>query len=165
VISERFAYLSDLPAAKTEVQPFWKPVAGDANVLYAPRMDRSFAGRPLKSAGRSFVKGIGVYSGTTLTWQLDGKFTEFRAAAGIDDGAGPLGGVVFEVLVDGQPKWTSGFLHAAGTEGRGKASPVDVPKIDVRGAKTLTLRVLSGDAEDPWPIGDEADWLGAMLVR
>jgi hypothetical protein len=164
VLSDRFVYLSDLPAT-TDVQPFWKPVAGDPNVLYAPRMDRSFTGRALKCGGRNWVKGLGVYAGTTMTFALDGKFSEFRASAGLDDGAGPLGGVVFEVLVDGQTKWTSGFVRPAGTEGRGKPSPVAAPRIDVKGAKSLALRVLSGDAEDPWPVADEADWLGAMLVR
>jgi NPCBM/NEW2 domain-containing protein len=165
VMSDRFAYLSDLVPAKIEVKPFWKPVAGDPNVLYAPRMDRSFTGRTLKSGGRTWVKGIGVYAGTTMTWTLDGKYSEFRASTGLDDGAGTLGGVVFEVVVDGQTKWTSGFLRPASPEGRGRPSPVPTPRIDVKGAKTLTLNVLSGDAEDPWPIADEADWLGALLVR
>lgn len=165
VLSDRFVYLSDLPAAKTEVKPFWKTVAGDPAVLYAPRADRSFTGRPLVSGGRTWVKGLGVFSGTSMTWDLGGKFTEFRSSAGLDDRAGPLGGVVFEVLVDGQSKWKSPFLRAAGTDARGTASPVTLPRIDVKGATTLTLRVHSGDADDPWPVADEADWLGAMLVR
>jgi hypothetical protein len=164
VLSDRFVYLSDMTAS-TDVKPFWKPVAGDPNVLYAPRMDRSFTGRALKSGGRNWVKGLGVYSGTSMTYALDGKFTEFRASAGLDDGAGALGGVVFEIVVDGQTKWTSGFVRAASADGRGKPSPVAAPRIDVKGAKSLTLRVLSGDADDPWPVADEADWLGAMLVR
>lgn len=165
VVSDRFAYLSDLPAAKTEITPFWKPAAGDPAVLYAPRSDRSFSGRSLTSGGRTWVKGLGVYSGTSMTWQLDGAYSELRSWAGLDDGAGPLGGVVFEVLVDGKPRWSSGFLRAASAEVRGKQSPVEVPRIDVKGAKTLTLRVLSGDSDDPWPLADEADWLGAMLVK
>jgi hypothetical protein len=166
VVSDRFAYLSDLPASKLEVTPFWKSVAGDPNVLYAPRMDRSFTGRPLRCGGRTWVKGLGVYSGTSMTWALDGRFSEFRATAGLDDGAGPLGGVVFEVLVDGAVKWSSGYLRGASVaEGHGKQSPADAPHLDVKGAKTLTLRVLAGDAEEPWPVADEADWLGAMLVR
>jgi hypothetical protein len=166
VVSDRFAYLSDVPASKLDVTPFWKSVAGDPNVLYAPRMDRSFTGRPLRCGGRTWVKGIGVYSGTSMTWALDGRFSEFRATAGLDDGAGPLGGVVFEVLVDGEVKWTSGYLRgAASAEGHGKPSPAVAPRLDVKGAKSLTLRVLPGDADEPWPVADEADWLGAMLVR
>src|SRR5262245_21784662 len=165
VLSERFVYLSDVPAATTEVTPFWKPVAGDPAVLYAPRMDRSFGGRPLKCGGRAWVKGLGVYSGTSQTWALDGKYAEFRGFVGLDDGAGAMGGVVFEVLVDGKSRWKSEFVRAAAGEGRGVPGPVAVPKIDLKGATSLTLRVLSGDSEDPWPIADEADWLGAMLLR
>jgi hypothetical protein len=165
VLSDRFSYLSDVAASRTEVNPFWKPVAGDPVVLYAPRMDRSFTGRSLRCGGKAWVKGVGVHSGTALTWDLAGGFSQFRAAVGVDDGAGPLGAVVFEVEVDGKAVWSSGLVRAAGTEGRGKAGPVDVPPVDVKGAKSLTLRVLSGDAEDPWPVADEADWLGAMLVR
>ena len=36
--------------------------------------------------------------------------------AGLDDGAGPLGGVVFQVLVDGKEVWNSGFVRPAGTQ-------------------------------------------------
>lgn len=165
VLSDRFAYLSDVPATKTEIAPFWKPVAGDPGVLYAPRADRSFGGRPLKCGGRAWVKGLGVYSGTTQTWALDGKYAEFRGSVGLDDGAGSLGGVVFEVLVDGTSRWKSDFIRGSSGDGRGTPGPVAVPKVDLKGATTLTLRVLSGDNEDPWPIADEADWLGAMLVR
>ena len=165
VLSERFVYLSDVPAASTEITPFWKPVAGDPAVLYAPRTDRSFGGRPLKCGGRAWVKGLGVYSGTSQTWALDGKYSEFRCSVGLDDGAGAMGGVVFEVLVDGKSRWKSELVRAAGGEGRGTPGPVAVPKIDLKGASKLTLKVHSGDAEDPWPIADEADWLGAMLLR
>lgn len=165
VVSDRFSYLSDLAPAKLEVTPFWSTVAGDPAVLYAPRMDRSFTGRTLTSGGRTWVKGLGVYSGTSMTYALDGKYAEFRSAAGIDDGAGPLGSVVFEVIVDGATKWTSGFVRSAAATGRGKGSPIEVPRIDLKGAKSLTLRVVAGDADDPWPVADQADWLGAMLVR
>jgi hypothetical protein len=165
VLSPRLSYLSDLPTASIEVTPFWKPVAGDPAILYAPRMDHSFHGRTLRCGGRTWVKGIGVYSGTSLTWNLDGNYAQFRASVGIDDGAGPLGGVVFEVLVDGKSRWSSGLVRPSGVEGRGKTGPVEVPRVDLSGAKTLTLRVLSGDKDDPWPVADEADWLGALLVK
>lgn len=165
VLSPRVCYLSDLAPTSTVVVPFWKPVAGDPAVLYAPRMDRSFSGRALRSGGQGWLKGIGVFGGTTLTWDLAGGYREFRTWTGLDDGAGPLGRVVFEVLVDGERRWTSGLLRPAGTEGRGAAGPVDAGRIDVTGAKTLTLRVLTGDDEDPYPVQDEADWLGALLLR
>ena len=163
--SDRVAYLSDLPRPKVEVKPFWKPVAGDPVVYHRPRWDRSYDNRPLSVGGRSWLKGIGVYSGTSLTWKLPEGFRELRTAVGLDDGAGPLGGVVFEVLVDGESRWKSGFVTAAEGAERGEKSPLTAPAISLEGAKTLTLRVHAGDAEDPYPVQDHADWLGAVLVR
>lgn len=165
VVSPRFAHLSDLPTAKVEVKPVWDLVAGDPAVLYAPRRDESFSGRPLRCGGRTWLDGIGVFSGTTLTYDLGGEYREMRSHVGLDDGAGKLGGVVFKVVVDGKEVWDSGFVRAAGTQGRGKAGPIAVPAIDLSGAKTLSLVVTAGDAEDPYPVQDEADWLGTVLVR
>ncbi len=165
VVSPRFAHLSDIEAAKVEVKPVWDLVAGDPAVLYAPRKDESFSGRPLRCGGRTWLDGIGVFSGTTLTYDLGGAYRELRCHVGLDDGAGKLGGVVFKVVVDGKEVWDSGFVRAAGTQGRGKAGPIAVPAVDLSGAKTLSLVVLAGDAEDPYPVQDEADWLGAVLVR
>lgn len=165
VASGRFAFLSDLPVATTAVKPVWEVAAGDPAVLFAPRLDQSFSGRPLRCGGRAWLDGIGVFSGTTLTWNLDGRYREFRTAAGLDDGAGPGGGVVFQVLVDGKEVWNSGFVRPARSHGRGAASPVTCPRIPLEGAKTLSLVVLAGDAEDPYPVQDEADWLGPIVVR
>lgn len=164
VTSGRFAYLSDLPAT-VKVKPVWDVAAGDPAVLFAPRMDRSFSGRPLRCGGRTWLDGIGVFSGTTLTWDLAGKYRELRTSAGLDDGAGPLGGVVFQVLVDGKEVWSSGFVRPAKSQGRGKPSPVASPRISLEGAKSLQLVVLAGDADDPYPVQDEADWLGPIVVR
>jgi hypothetical protein len=163
--SARFAFLSDLPAARVEVKPLWEVAAGDPALLFAPQLDRSFSGKPLRCGGRTWLDGIGVFSGTTMTWELGGRYREFRASAGIDDGAGPLGGVVFQVLVDGREVWNSGFVVPSAGGARGTASPVTTPRIPLEGAKTLSLVVLAGDADDPYPVQDEADWLGAIVVR
>jgi NPCBM/NEW2 domain-containing protein len=165
VRSDAFTYVSDLEPATVKVEPFWKMAAGEPEVLYAPRMDRAFSGRRLTCAKRTWTKGVGVFGGTTLTWKLDGRYKEFRTAVGIDDGAGDLGGVVFEVSVDGKVQWTSGFVRPTGRTGRGQAGPVTARRISLDGAKQLSLRVTTGDEKDPYPIQDEANWLGAMLVR
>jgi len=168
MLSDAFRYLSDLPAPTLVVKPFWKPVAGDPAQIYAPRMNRAFSGGLLTAGGRTWLRGIGVFSGTSLTWKLDEAWSEFRTQVAVDDRAGPLGGVVFVIEVDGKERWRSDFVVAA-TDGRtgedAPTGPVRVPRIDVKGAKALTLRVLAGTEDDPYPIQDEADWLGAMLVR
>ncbi len=167
VDSDAFLYLSDSPEPQVAVTPFWKPVAGDPAAIYAPRMDRAFSGDLLRAGERTWLKGIGVFSGTTLTFDLGGAWREFRTQVAVDDAAGRLGAVVFVIEVDGEERWRSDLVvPAAGSpRGRGTRGPIDAGRISVAGAETLTLRVLAGDDENPYPIQDEADWLGAMLVR
>jgi hypothetical protein len=167
VESDAFRYLSDLPSPRVEVRPFWEPVAGDPAEIYAPRPDRAFSGGLLRAGGRTWLKGLGVFSGTTLTWELDGAWRELRTHVAVDDAAGRLGGVVFVVLVDGEERWRSDLVVPAedAAAAHGTPGPVDAGRISVEGAKTLSLKVLAGDDKDPYPIQDEADWLGAMLIR
>lgn len=167
VESDGFRYLSDLPAPRVEVKPFWDPVAGDPAEIYAPRDDRAFSGGLLRAGGRTWLKGLGVFSGTSLTWTLDGSWSELRTHVAIDDAAGRLGGAVFVVIVDGEERWRSDLIvpAAGAATAHGTPGPVDAGRLSVKGATSLTLRVLPGTAEAPYPIQDEADWLGAMLVR
>ena len=174
VESDGFRYLSDLPAPGVDVRPFWTPMAGDPAEIYAPRMDRAFSGGLLRSGDRTWLKGIGVFSGTTLTWPLGGEWRELRTQVAVDDAAGRLGAVVFVIEVDGEERWRSDLVvsagsgwgnGAAGRADHGTPGPVDAGRISVEGAQTLVLRVLAGDDVDPYPIQDEADWLGAMLIR
>lgn len=165
VRSDAFRYLPDLARPEVVVEPFYEPVGESGERLYAPRFDRSFSGTPLRSGGRSWLRGIGVHSGTTLHFDLDGEYREFRTHVGLDDVAGGLGGVVFEILVDGERRWTSGFVHGGRRGAHGREGPLQADPVDVSGARRLTLRVLSGDERDPYPVQDQADWLGPMLLR
>ncbi len=169
MISDALRYLDELPGPDVRVKPFWKPVAGDPDKIYAPRMNRAFSGGLLKAGGRTWLRGVGVFSGTSLTWSLDGDWSAFRTQVAVDDRAGPLGGVVFVIEVDGKERWRSALVVPASEDGGAdetvQSGPIQVPSIDVKGAQTLTLRVLPGTDRAPYPIQDEADWLGAMLVR
>jgi hypothetical protein len=152
--------LPDLAPAAVEVKPFW---GDDPMVLpLRPRFDRAFtldrgAPPPLRLGGRTFLRGVSMFSGTTATWSLEGKgFRTFAAAVGVDD-AGPKGAVEFEVLVDGRSAWRSPAVRtiAPGTE------PVPVPPVDVFGAKTLSLVVHAGADDD---VQDYADWVKCVLL-
>ena len=72
-----------------------------------PRYDRSFLDRPLLSGGETYLKGIGVISGTSLTWAVNGEYSKFVSRIALDDSGGEEGDVVFEVLVDGESKFKS----------------------------------------------------------
>ncbi len=152
--------LSDLDPASIEVKPFW---GDDPLVLpLRPRFDRAFTldrgtPPPLRLGGRTYLRGVSMFSGTTATWSLEGKgFRTFAAAVGVDD-AGPKGAVLFEVLLDGRSAWKSGPLRTVppGSE------PAPVPPLDVSGAKTLSLVVHAGPDDD---VQDFADWVKAALI-
>ena len=91
-----------------------------------------------------------------------GKRREDAAGAGALMLWWPLSPVAGGLSAGISPCWTVAAETAAK---HGKAGPIEAPRIDVSGAKTLSLRVLPGDDEAPYPIQDEADWLGAMLVK
>jgi hypothetical protein len=149
----RFVYLSDLePAAKKIV-----PWIGEEYAWDRPRFDRSFIDRPLRAGGEPYLKGLGVISGTSLTWRLDGTYKRFASRIALDDAAGDEGDVVFEVLLDGKSKYRSAPQKRL-AEG---AEPVRIPPIDVAGAREITLTVTYVDDF----VMDFADWIEPMLIR
>lgn len=149
----RFVYLSDMAPAETKIVPW----IGEAYAWDRPRIDRNFLDRPILVGGEAWQKGIGVISGTSMTWKLDGTFKKFQGRIALDDAAGEEGDVVFEVLVDGKRKYRSETIRRA-KKGDG---PVRIPPIDLAGAKTLTLKVVYVDDF----VMDFADWIEPMLVR
>ena len=152
--------LADLEPASVEVRPYW---GDDAPALpTAPRFDRAFTLDPgpppaLRLGGRTYARGVSVYSGTTLAYDLAGMgLRRFVAAVGVDD-AGPKGAVEFEVLVDGKSAWRSGEVRALAPG----AEPLAVPPVDLTGASRLELRVHAGADE----VQDYADWVRAALLK
>ena len=76
---------------------------------------------------------------------------KFRA---LDDSAGPLGSVVFRVLVDGQQRFVSPPMSVR-----------DTPKsidVDLTGAKVLILVTEFGERGE---IRDFADWVEARIIH
>ena len=99
-----------------------------------------------------------MHAPSRLTWKLDGPWSELRGLAAIDDSVLLLpykGSVVFRVLVDGEVRWESGTL-------RGGDAPIEIPPIDLAGAKELTLAV---EMADRLHVADRADWLRLRLVK
>ena len=133
--------------------------AGERYVAYvgAPRpfrRDASAEGHMLRLTGQEYEKGIGTQSRTLLAYRLDAGDKRFQSMVGVDDRAGPLGNVVFRVLVDGKERFASPPLSAR-----------DAPKlidIDVSGAKTLVLVTEFGERGG---VRDLADWVEARLIR
>jgi hypothetical protein len=118
--------------------------------------DRSFGGKPLSIGGKSFAKGLGCAHNTALVYDLGGRYGAFDSTVGVDDGAGPSASVAFTVFVDGVCRFDSGVMtHAS----RSKAVHVDV-----RGAKTLMLRLSSAWDNNGRSDDDLGDWVDAKLT-
>ncbi len=149
----RFTYLSDLSPEKVEIVPW----IGESYAWDRPRTDRSFLDAPLLCGGETFLKGLGVISGTAITYRLDGKYRLFTARLALDDTAEQEGDVRFEVIVDGKSRFISDVVRRQkpGTE------PPRIPPINIAGAEHLTLKVHYVDDF----VRDFANWLEPMLVR
>ncbi len=120
-----------------------------------PVRNASVLGEPLMLRGRPFATGLGVLSGTAMTWTLGKQFRHFQATAGIDDAAARGGSADFEVLVDGKSVWKSDVVT-------GNSPAVRLPVIDLAGAESITLRVGTAERGN---VLDYADWCDAVLIR
>lgn len=141
-------YLSDMKPQADRSQPY-------LSLNWPWRADRNVRGGPLRIRNQSFAKGLGVHSHSELVYALDGKFRKFQATVGVDDDAEGKGSVIFRVVVDGRPAWSSPVLT-------GRAEPLTIEPIDISRAKSLTLIVEFATMGD---ILDHADWGDARLVR
>jgi hypothetical protein len=142
------SYLSQIEPEAYKFEPF-------LGLDWPWRADRSVQGGPLSLRGIACATGLGVHSQSELSYRLDGNFRWFKATVGVDDDTAGKGSVAFEVLVDDKSAFKSEVLS-------GTSPPVEIDKVNVAGAKRLTLRVEYATQGD---ILDHADWCDAVLVR
>ena len=146
----KLVYLSDLKPAKEVRRPYF---SGDHTWPY--QQDRNYDRKPIRLAGKVYRKGLGMFSGMTLTYDLGGGFKKFAALVGIDDAdENRQGDVTVRVLADGKEV----FRKAGITR---KAGPVKID-LPVKGVKTLELSVEFGGN---MLFGDFTDWADAHLIR
>jgi len=118
------------------------------------RRDAAVTGHPLRLGGQPFDRGLGTQSRTLLAYRLSPGDRRFQALIGLDDRAGPLGSVVFRVLVDGRERFASPPMSVR-----------DVPKaidVDISGGKVIILATEFGPRGD---VRDYADWVEARIIR
>jgi hypothetical protein len=151
----RVRFVSDLePTRVEEASPF----GDDLGLTWPYRRDLSVTGVPLRAGGRSWSRGLGVHAPSRLVYALDGAWAGLRGSVAVDDQVlllGARGSVEFRVVVDGETRWTSGVV-------RGGEPPLEIPPVDLEGARELELVV--DMAEDHY-VADRADWLRLLLVR
>jgi hypothetical protein len=145
--SDSIVYLADREVAEAKYVGYVGPTRPF-------RRNGSVDGHPLRLAGQIYDRGLGTQSRTILAYRLTPGDRRFQALVGLDDRAGPLGSVVFRVLVDARERYISPPISAR-----------DTPKaidIDVEGAKLLILITEFGERGE---VRDFADWVEARLLR
>ena len=116
--------------------------------------DSNVEGHPLRLQGQSYDRGFGTQSRTLLGFRLAPGDKRFQALVGLDDSAGPLGSVVFRVVVDGRVRFVSPPMSVRDTP-----LPVD---LDVSGAKLIVLDTEFGERGE---VRDFADWVEPRIIR
>ena len=118
------------------------------------RVDRTVDGHPFHLGGQVYDRGLGTQSTTFLAYRVEPGDRRFQALVGVDERAGPLGSVVFRVLVDGKERCKTPPMTD-----HDPPRPVDV---DLAGARYLILATEFGDRGD---VRDLADWVEARMIR
>ncbi|THF85839.1 hypothetical protein E7T09_15085 [Deinococcus sp. KSM4-11] len=142
-------YVSDL--AYTSATNGWGPVEIDRS----NGEQKQFDGRPLTVNGDVFAKGLGVHSGSAITYGLGGACQAFVSGIAIDDETQGRGTVMFQVYGDGRK------LFESPTLGGNFGTPLNRVAVDLTGVQQLRLVVTdAGDGKS----FDHADWVDAKLA-
>lgn len=162
----RFVHASDL-AFEASYTPFYPvPEEGVEGRLaelrqrwWAVRADRRPDGCPLSVGGIIYRKGFAAHSGSVIRLPLNGRFSRFEGAFGMDDaalrdGAGK-GHVHARILADGKEVWKAENVV-------GGTALKRIANIDVKGVKQLELRVDYGEQNN---FKDRASWIEPILVK
>ncbi|WP_321424294.1 NPCBM/NEW2 domain-containing protein [uncultured Bacteroides sp.] len=119
-----------------------------------PMKNKSIDGKTLTIAGKTFERGFGSHSESSLTIELNGKATEFIAQVGIDDEvAGQKPAAEFVVYGDGEKLWSSGVMRLGDA-----ARPCNVK---LGGLRKLELVVTDGGNGNYY---DHVDWVDARFT-
>jgi len=118
-----------------------------------PMKNKSVDGKLLTIAGKTFERGFGSHSESSLTLLLEGKATLFTAQVGIDDEVkGQKPAAEFVVYGDNKKLWSSGVMHLGDA-----AIPCSL-KLD--GVKKIELVVTDGGNGNYY---DHVDWVDARF--
>ncbi|MCK4329158.1 NPCBM/NEW2 domain-containing protein [candidate division WOR-3 bacterium] len=116
--------------------------------------DRNCRNQLIHLDKKTYERGIGVHSNSTVIYKLDKCYKTFKTIIGIDDATNGKGSCVFEVFVDKKNVFESNTMN-----GSDKPKPVEIDVIEV---DELKLIVTDGDGEKSW---DWANWADARLEK
>ena len=145
--SDLLHYLSDL-----------EPTQAETEAIYAlPRTwkrDLNVRGNALRLGQDRYEKGLGVASGTTLTFANDASYTLFTATIGIDAQRAPAGDCAF-VIRAGKEELFRERLRST--------DPAKFIKLEVEDIQALTLTV--EPASGGLDLSDDANWAEACFLQ
>jgi hypothetical protein len=143
----RLAYLSDLKPESVEQTPFFDRV-------YTYAVDKSLDGKPLVLQDGTYPRGIAVHSQCHLTYDLGGRYDEFRSKLGFQQPEGKLGNATVRVTGDGKVLFEK-------EEARGDQPIIEI-KAPLSGVQKLTIEVNFGKNQD---VADRVVWANARVLR
>jgi hypothetical protein len=142
-------FVSDL--AWVQIANGWGPVEKDTSNGEQAAGD----GKTITIRGTKFTKGLGCHAASEVDVPLNGAYTTFSSAVGIDDETNGQGtGVDFQVVANGVVLFDSGTLT-------GTSAIKYTGNINVTGVTTLRLLVNIVGANNYY---DHSDWAGAELT-
>ncbi len=115
-----------------------------------PQMNTTVEHHKLMIDGEPFRYGIGSHANSAIEFPLSRGYDWFYVVVGLDDESACGDGAFFAVEADGREIYRSKKLYTTDKERL---------KLNVKGAKSLNLRVLMGDNKDC----DHGDWADAWL--
>lgn len=128
------------------------------------RRDANVLGGPLRIAGKTYPKGLGVHAYSRLEYDVAGTFSRFQATIGLDEIARPrgnpgargaAGAVVFRVFLDDKELLEQSMAFD------------DAPRqidVSIAGGKRLALEVDFGKGDFQMAL-DRADWCSARVIK
>jgi len=121
-----------------------------------PRINKSIQDNPLRVAGNTYARGLGVHAKSEVVYPMRPEYDRFVATAGVDDemAAYPFASIVFAVYADAELLAQSPVLNPGGLWHFDVPLPPDAHEI----------RLVVGDANNG-VTADHGDWINAGFVR
>lgn len=115
-----------------------------------PQMNATVDHHKITLDGEPFRYGIGSHANSSLEYSLSRNYDWLNVVIGLDDESACGDGAYFAVEADGREIYRSKKLYTTDKERL---------RLDIKGAKSINLRVLMGDNKDC----DHGDWAHAWL--
>lgn len=150
-------YITDMDQELNQGEISFQPknMLASFKQLTAPRKNKSSSGEALSIHGTKYAKGLSLHSRTRLDVRIPDGYRQFRAVAGVDDGAGPTANFQLRILGDNKELFVKQFSAEQ------SPGPLAI-ELDLVGVRRLTIVVDEGAGQD---FGDTLVLANARLTK